>query len=402
VIIIGAGFAGLTAARVLGRAGARVTLVDRERYSTFQPFLYQVATAGLSASDVSYPLRVFAARYRTVTAEMASLAKLRPAERRVDLDNGASLEYDYLILATGVTTNWYGIPGASEHAYPLYTVHDALKMRERLLSLLDQTAAGRRDSCHVVVVGGGATGVETAGTLAELRRRSLPVTFPEIDPSATSVSLVEQLDHVLAPYIPSLRDAAARALSKRGVRLRLGTAVESIEPDAVVLKDGTRMPSDLTIWAVGVTAAKEVADWGLPQTRGGRIVVTEALNVAEHPEVFVAGDLAAAPDTLPQLAQPAIQTGKHVAHQIIAMARGRTAKPFRYRDPGTMAVVGRADAVFQLPGKHPLGMNGPLAWLAWMVLHIYYLLGGRNRVNALTNFLWRYMGSGRNAATVTE
>ena len=402
VVVVGAGFAGLTAARVLARAGARVTLVDRERYSTFQPFLYQVATAGLSSSDVSYPLRVFAARYPGLKVERASLAKPRLAERRVLLDDGSSLEYDYLILATGVTTNWYGVPGAIEHAYPLYTVRDAVKVRDRMLSLLEATAAGHRQSCHMVVVGGGATGVETAGTLAELRRRALPLTFPEIGEAASSVSLVERLDHVLAPYIPSMRAAAAFALGRRGVRLRLGTAVARIEPDAVVLDDGTRIASDITIWAVGVVAAPEVADWGLPQTRGGRVSVTEALNLADHPEVFVAGDLAATPKPLPQLAQPALQTGEHVARQVLALATGRPAAPFHYRDRGTMAVVGRGDAVFQLPGRRPVGIRGFVAWLAWMLLHIGYLLGGRNRVNVLTNFLWRYGGPRRNAATVIE
>jgi NADH dehydrogenase len=254
----------------------------------------------------------------------------------------------------------------------------------------------------VVVVGGGATGVEMAGTLAELRRRSLPVTFPEIDVAATSVSLVERFDYVLAPYIPSLRDAAAHALARRDVKLRLGKPVAAIEEDAVVLADGTRIPSDLTVWAVGVAASGEVSDWGVPQTKGGRISVTQCLSLADHPEVFVAGDLAAPPEPLPQLAQPAIQSGHHTAHQIVALAAGRPAVPFHYRDPGTMAVVGRGDAVFQLPGKRPLGMHGFLAWLAWILLHIAYLLGGRNRVSVLTNFLWRYAGPPRTAATVIE
>jgi NADH dehydrogenase len=402
VVVVGAGFAGLNAARDLARAGARVTLVDRERYSTFQPFLYQVATAGLNPSDVAYPLRVFAARWPNLTVRRASLSKLRLAERRADLDDGTSLEYDYLVLAIGVTTNWFGIPGAREHSFPLYTVHDAVKVRDRLLGTLEAAATGRRASCHVVVVGGGATGVETAGTLAELRRRALPLTFPEIDMTATGVSLVERLDFVLAPYMPSLRDAAAHALGSRGVRLHLGTAVASIEEDAVVLADGRHLPSDLTVWAVGVTASGEVSDWGLPQTKGGRVSVTDALNLADHPEVFVAGDLAAPPEPLPQLAQPAIQTGHHTARQIIALATGRPAAPFHYRDPGTMAVVGRGDAVFQLPGKRPLGIHGFVAWLAWIALHIAFLLGGRNRVNVLTNFLWRYFGPRRAAATVIE
>jgi NADH dehydrogenase len=205
---------------------------------------------------------------------------------------------------------------------------------------------------------------------------------------------------VLAPYKTRLRDSAALALGRRGVRMRLGSTVAEVAADAVVLDDGTRLPSDVTVWALGVTAPAEVADWGLPQGKGGRITVTEALNVAGHPEIFAVGDLAGSPAPLPQLAQPAIQMGRHVGRQIAAMAKGRPVASFSYRDPGIMATVGRAQAVLQFPGGRT--MRGLPAWLAWIILHVAYLLGGRNRVSVLFNFLWRYLGPRRTAASVIE
>ncbi|MEQ4717715.1 NAD(P)/FAD-dependent oxidoreductase [Nonomuraea sp. B19D2] len=400
VVVVGAGFAGLAATKELAKAGALVTLVDRNPYATFQPLLYQVSTASLGSADVSYPLRTFAAKWPNVRARRAALSKILPAERRVELDDGSVVDYDYLVLGTGVTTNWLGIEGAQENALPIYSLRDAATLRRRFQHYLEDTAAGRRKSMHVVVVGAGATGVEMAGTLAELRRRTLPLTHPEIQPGQTSVTLVERFDFVLAPYKPRLRDAAARALRRRGVRLRLGATVASVGPDAVVLADGTRLPSDVTVWALGVTAPKQVGSWGLPQSKGGRIRVTEALNVPEHPEIFVAGDLAGPPNPLPQLAQPAMQMGKHVATQIIAAAQGRPLKEFSYRDPGIMATVGKAEAVLQL--SNGLTVRGLPAWLVWIFVHLAYLLGGRNRMTVLLNFFWRYFGPRRAATSVTQ
>ncbi|MFI6742943.1 NAD(P)/FAD-dependent oxidoreductase [Nonomuraea sp. NPDC050451] len=235
-----------------------------------------------------------------------------------------------------------------------------------------------------------------AGTLAELRRRTLPLTHPEIRPDQTSVTLVERFDFVLAPYKPRLRNAAAAALRKRRVRLRLGATVASVELNAVGIVNGTHVPSDVTVWAFGVTAPAYVAEWGLPQTKGGRIRVTEALPLPKHPEIFVAGDLAGPPKPLPQLAQPTIQMGEHVGKQILAAAQGQPPRPFAYWDPGIMATVGRAEAVLQL--SNGLTMRGWPAWLIWIFIHVAYLLGGRNRSTVLVNFFWRYAGP-RNAAT---
>ncbi|MFI6175736.1 NAD(P)/FAD-dependent oxidoreductase [Nonomuraea sp. NPDC051191] len=400
VVVVGAGFAGLAATRELAKGGALVTLVDRNPYSTFQPLLYQVATAGMGTSDISYPIRTFAAKWPNVRAHRAALSKVHPSDRRVEFEDGSTLDYDYLVIATGVTTNWIHVSGAEENALPIYSLRDAAELRRRLQHYLEDTAAGRREGTHVVVVGGGATGVETAGTLAELRRRTVPLTHPEIRPDQTSVTLVERFDHVLAPYKPRLRDAAAAALRRRGVRMRLGATVAGVEPDAVILEDGTRLASDVTVWALGVTAPKEVTDWGLPQGKGGRITLTDALNVPDHPEIFVAGDLAGQPDALPQLAQPAIQMGKHVGRQVLAAAHGRPLSRFSYRDPGIMATVGKAEAVLQL--RDGLTMRGLPAWLAWIFVHVAYLLGGRNRVSVLLNFFWRYGGPRRSATSIAS
>ncbi|MEO3888513.1 NAD(P)/FAD-dependent oxidoreductase [Nonomuraea sp. B5E05] len=400
VIVVGAGFAGLNATRELAKGGALVTLVDRNPYSTFQPLLYQVATAGMGTADVSYPIRTFAARWPNVRARRAAVSKVLPAERRVEFEDGSGLDYDYLVLATGVTTNWLNVPGAPENALPIYSLADAAVLRRRLQHYLEDTAAGRRQSTHVVVVGAGATGVEMAGTLAELRRHTTPLTHPEVRLDQTSVTLVERFDFVLSPYKPRLRDAAAEALRRRGVQLRLGATVASVEPDAVILEDGTRLPSDVTVWALGVAAPKQVSDWGLPQGKGGRVTLTEALNVRDHPEIFVAGDLSGQPEPLPQLAQPAIQMGKHVGRQILAAAHGRPLRRFSYRDPGIMATVGKAEAVLQL--SNGMTMRGLPAWLVWIFVHVAYLLGGRNRVNVLINFFWRYFGPRRTATSVTQ
>ncbi|WP_162794984.1 NAD(P)/FAD-dependent oxidoreductase [Nonomuraea lactucae] len=399
-VVVGAGFAGLNAARELARGGAFVTLVDHNPYTTFQPLLYQVATAVIPAGDVSYPMRAFAGKYPDMRVRVGGLAKLHLGEKRVELVDGTVIDYDYLVLATGVSTNWLGIEGAEKHSMPLYSVRDAVTLRRTLVRLLEETAEGRRPTTHAVIVGGGATGVEMAGTMAELRRRTLPYTHPEIRPDQTSVTLVERFDDVLPPYKPRLRESAAKALRRRGVRLRLGSTVAAVEPDAVVLTDGTRLHSDVTVWALGVTAPNEVADCGLPQGKGGRIVVTEALNVREHPEVFVAGDLALPSDPLPQLAQPAIQMGKHVGRQILAAAEGLPVAPFSYRDPGIMAVVGRAEAVVQL--RNGATIRGLVAWLVWILVHLAYLLGGRNRISVLIDFVWRYVGPPRSAASVVE
>jgi NADH dehydrogenase len=423
VVIVGAGFAGLSALRALRRSGASVTLVDRNPYSTFQPLLYQVATAGLTSADVAYPL--WAVTYKQGGVfRRGELSGLDPAARCALLADGTRLEYDYLILASGVSAAYFGVPGAAEHTVGLYTRRDAVTLRNRLMRELDRrslpgadadaatgtgtgTATGAGDgrrpgaggNLNIVIAGGGATGVELAGTVAELRNIALPAVFPEIDQARLKITLVERAPELLAPFRPALRAYAGRQLLGRGVDVRLGTAIKEIRADRVLLADGTELPSDITVWAAGVSGPRAMAGLGLPTGRGGRLTVGPDLRVTGQDRIFVAGDVALTEaDPSPQLAQPAIQQGRHAARQIRRLAAGQAVQPFRYHDKGTMATIGRRSAVVQLP----LGIRvrGTLAWLAWLGLHLVTLLGHRNRISALVNLSWRYLTWSRGGGVI--
>ena len=402
VVVVGAGFAGLSAVQALRRAPVRITLIDRHSYSTFQPLLYQVATGALNPGDITYGTRSFVAAIEDATFRKGSVTEIDPERRQLSLDVGPPLSYDYLIISTGVTTNYFGVPGAMEHAYPIYTRAEALAVRDRMTGYLDHIAAtGETTGASVVVVGGGATGVEMAGTLAELRNAVLPSRFPELDPSQVDVVLVEMTDKVLAPFAPKLRDYAAAQLRRRGVELRLGTTVSEVRPDRVVLGDGSELPAQMTIWATGVAAHENVRKWGLRQGRGGRIVVGADLRVPEHPEIFAVGDIGVVEDApLPQLAQPALQTGAHAAKVLTDQLAGRPTKPFHYADKGTMATIGRRSAVVEI--AHGPKLVGTVAWLMWMFVHIFALLGNRNRVMVSLNLTFRYLGQRRGSLVVGD
>jgi NADH dehydrogenase len=401
VVVLGAGFAGLAAVRALRGTPVRVTLVDRHSYSTFQPLLYQVATGALNPGDITYGARGFAshtgARFRK-----GEVTTIDPEARTVSLDVGPDLHYDYLIIANGVTTNYFGVPGAAEHAFPIYTRAEALAVRDRMTSYLDHIAAtGEARGASVVVVGGGATGVEMAGTLAELRNTVLPDRYPELDPAEVNVVLVEMTDKILPPFAPKLREYAAEQLRRRGVELRLEAAVKEVRPDSVLLADGTELEAQMTVWATGVAAHERVKGWGLTQGRGGRIVVGGDLRVPEHPEILVAGDIGVIDDDpLPQLAQPAIQTGQHAARTIARVIAGEPTTRFRYKDKGTMATIGRGSAVADI--AHGPKLVGVLAWLTWMLVHIFALLGNRNRVFVTLGLAFRYLAQRRGQIVVGD
>jgi NADH:ubiquinone reductase (H+-translocating) len=401
VVVLGAGFAGLAAVRTLRKAPVRVTLVDRHSYSTFQPLLYQVATGALNPGDITYGARGFAA-HTGASFRKGEVTTVDPAARTVSLDVGPDLHYDYLVIANGVTTNYFGVPGAAEHAFPIYTRAEALAVRDRMTSYLDHIAAtGEARGASVVVVGGGATGVEMAGTLAELRNTMLPDRYPELDPSEVHVVLVEMTDTVLAPFAPRLREYAARQLRARGVELRLEAAVKEVRPGSVLLADGTELEAQMTVWATGVAAHEQVKSWGLRQGRGGRIVVGGDLRVPEHPEILVVGDIGVIEDDpLPQLAQPAIQTGQHAGRTIARLVAGAPTERFRYRDKGTMATVGRGAAVADI--AHGPKLVGLLAWLTWMFVHIFALLGNRNRVFVTLGLAFRYFAQRRGQMVVGD
>jgi NADH dehydrogenase len=406
VVVIGAGFAGLATMRALTGSGADVTLVDRNVYSTFQPLLYQVATGGLNPGDVAYSVRGFV-RKRHGRFRHGTVANIDTAGRTVALADGGTLDYDYLVLATGVTVNYFGIPGAAEHTRALYTRAEAIALRDELMGALERVASGRgRDDLTVVIVGGGATGVEMAGTVAELRTAGLAAAFPEINPARVRVLLVEQGPELLSPFHPRLRSYALRQLLDRHVDVRLNTAIRKVTSDSVVLDDGETVHSDLTVWAAGVAAPAGLKAWGLPQREGGRIAVGHDLRVDGQPRIFAAGDIARIDDQpLPQLAQPALQAGQHVAQQIKRLMDGQPTIGFRYHDKGSMATIGRGAAVVEL-SNGAIRFTGVSAWLTWLGLHIVTLLGGRNRISALVNLGWRYLawpsGSGVIVGDVTE
>ncbi len=401
VVVVGMGFAGLATVRGLTRAGMRVTLVDRNIYSTFQPLLYQVATGGLNPSDVAYPLRGFAHRYgaRFVHGELTGIDD---AARKITLADGTGLDYDYLVLATGVSAAFYGVTGAEKHSFALYTRADAIALRDRIMAALERlSSAARGREGTITVVGGGATGVELAGTLAELRNIALATAFPDIDRSRVHIRLVEQAPALLAPYVPKLREYAHRQLLDRGVEVRLGATISEITADQVVLAGGERLDSDVTVWAAGVTGPDAVRDWGLPQGRGGRILVGPDLRVTGHDRIFAVGDIALTGDQpLPQLAQPALQMGRFAAEQIAGLEAGRPTGRFSYHDKGIMATIGRHSAVVQLPSG--LRVRGSPAWFAWLALHIMSLLGNRNRLSALINLSYRYLSWGRGGAVIVD
>ena len=385
VVIVGAGFAGLSAARALSGSGADVLLVDRNVYSTFQPLLYQVATGGIDPGDVSYPIRTFTRKNRS-HFRRGEVVTIDSDSQQVTLRDGGVLPYDYLIVATGSSVNFFGVPGAAEHTFSLYRRGDAVALRDQLMGHLEDFAAGKGASFTIVVIGGGPTGVEMAGTLAELRDSGLRAFYPEIDPATFRVILVEQSPEVLGPFDSHLRRYTLRQLERRGVEVWTNTSVSHVGNDEITLEDGRTVEANLTVWAAGVA----VKNWGLPQGRGGRIAVREDLRVFGLDRVFAVGDVAiTSDDPLPQLAQPAIQTGRHAGLQIRRLIEGDATESLHYHDKGTMATIGRRAAVVQLP--RDIRLTGTIAWLAWLGLHIVTLLGGRNRVSALLNLSWRYV-----------
>jgi NADH:ubiquinone reductase (H+-translocating) len=389
VIVVGAGFAGLSAVGALAGSGAQVMLIDQNVYSTFQPLLYQVATAGLNPGDVAYPVRGFTrklgARFR-----LGELTDVDTVAQRVTLADGGQYSYDYLVLATGVTAAYYGVTGAAEHTRALYTRRDAISLRDHIMAWLERLDVdGPGKDINFTVVGGGATGVELAGTLAELRSTALDAAFPEIDNRNVRIRLVEQAPSLLAPFHPALQRYAYQQLLDRGVEVRLNAKIREVTADEVLLDSGEELPSDITVWAAGITAPPVIGHWGLPQGRGGRIEVGPDLRVRGLPNVFAAGDIALVDDQpLPQLAQPAIQGGRHAARQIRRLIAGQRTEPLRYHDKGIMATIGFSDAIAELP--RGIKFKGVIAWLSWIGLHVVTLIGNRNRFATMVNLSVRY------------
>ena len=399
VLVAGGGFAGISALTVLARSSARVTLVDRNVYSTFQPLLYQVATAGLTSADVAYPLWSATGR-RGACFRKAELVGLDLTRRVAMLDTGEELVYDYLIIATGVSAAFFGVAGAAKHSLSLYTRRDAIILRNQLMDALETRNEGLTDpELDVTIVGGGATGVELAGTLAELRNVALPAVFPQVDRSRFRVRLIEMGPVLLAPYHDRLRRYTRQQLIDRGVEVLLNTAIKEVRPGSVVLADGSQHRSDITVWAAGVSGPGAGWTSGLPRGKGGRIQVGADLQVTGQDRVFATGDVAICEEEpIAQLAQPAIQEGRHAAEQVVRRITGQPTRPFRYHDKGTMATIGRRSAVVELRGG--VQLRGTIAWFAWLGLHLIYLLGNRNRVVTLVNLAWRYLSWSRGGGVI--
>jgi len=397
VVVVGAGFGGLKAANVLGSSGVEVTLVDRHNYKTFQPLLYQIATAGLDPGDVAHTIRRIVREHPSVEVVQGDVESVDLTGCAAVLADGRSLPYDSAILATGATTHYFGVPGAREHAFPLYTLTDAMRLRAHVLSCFERAEADpglvATGLLRFVLVGGGATGVETAGALAELFDMVMAGDFRRIDTSQAEVVVVEALESLLSAFSPPSRRHALETLHDRGVAVRLGETVSSIAPDHVILRSGDRIETATTIWTAGVQAASLPGRLDVDRTPAGRIVVNPDLSLPGHPEMFVVGDVAAAGGSdgrpLPQLAQPAIQGGRHAARQILRRTRGEPTRPFRYRNFGNMATIGRRAAVADLP--FGIRLRGTIAWLAWLFLHLLYLIGFRRRLQVLAAWAWNYV-----------
>lgn len=392
VVVIGGGFGGLAAVHGLRNTYVDVTLIDRHTYNIFQPLLYQVATATLNAGDITWYLRSIRAHQNNVTFRKGTVISMDHESRTIALDGGQSIDYDYLIIAAGVTANFFNIPGAAAQSMPLYTRSQALAVRDKVFAKLEDAVINGQDrDLRILVVGGGATGVETAGALAELRNNDLPVTFPELNPDRTHITLVEQSPFLLAPFHPRLREYARKSLEKRGVDLRLDTSVEQVRPDGVTLDDQSFLPADVVVWASGVRVHDQVARWNVPQGRGGRITVDDHLRVIGLDGVYAVGDIAIEEGNraLPQLAQPARQGGAYVAAQLTSQLAGKKTSTFKYHDKGTLATIGRNSAVAQIKGLPRL--TGFIAWVIWIAVHVFSLLGNRNRLATMLNLSARYL-----------
>jgi NADH dehydrogenase len=406
VVILGCGFGGLFAARALRKAPVEVTVVDRTNHHLFQPLLYQVATAGLAAPAIAEPIRRALAKQRNATVLYGEAQRIDVAARQVILENGDALDYDRLIVATGATDSYFGHDEWRAHAPGLKTLEDAFRIRERILLAFE---AAEREADPVrraawltfVVIGAGATGVEMAGTLAEIARHTLKGEFRRFDPRNARVVLVEGMERVLPPYPQDLSERARVQLERLGVTVWLGRRVTGIDAAGVQL-GGDRLEAKTVVWCAGVAASPLGASLGVPLERGGRVIVEPDLGVPGHAEIQVVGDLAVLPGhqpPVPGVAPAAKQMGRHAAKNLIAALAGRPTRPFRYRDYGQLATIGRSKAVAMFGRVHIWGW---LAWVTWLTAHIFFLIGFRNRLVVLIDWAWAYWTFERSARIVTE
>ncbi|MBN1136257.1 MAG: NAD(P)/FAD-dependent oxidoreductase [Anaerolineae bacterium] len=400
VVIVGAGFGGLAAVRHLAKAPVRITVVDRNNYHSFLPLVYQVAAAELETTDIAYPVRSILRRKRGVEFILAEVQGV-DLDKKVLLTGGAPIPYDFLILAPGSAPNTFGVPGAEEHAFPLTSVLHAVNLRNQILRCFEEAVhepdPGRRQAALTfVVVGGGATGVEFAGALIELIRGPLAKDYRTLDVREMRVILLEAMDALLPALPDKLRAYTAAHLKKRGVDLRLKTPVAQVAPGAVTLKDGTVIPTHTVVWTAGVQGDPRFKASGLPATPNGRVAVLPTLQVPGHPEAYVIGDLAYVPHdggAVPMVASGAVQEATVACANILRHIRGQELQPFRYKSPGIMVTIGRNAGVASLPLRvipRTLTFTGFFAWFIWLAVHLFLLIGFRNRILVMINWAWDY------------
>jgi NADH dehydrogenase len=406
VVVVGAGFAGLNAARALAASGAvELTVIDRRNHHLFQPLLYQVAMAGLSPAQIAIPIRSLLSRWKNTRVVRAEVSAVDLAARCVATNQGA-FAYDLLVLATGADSSYFGHDDWSPHAPGLKTLAQATEIRRRVLTAFEdaETAsapAAQRRLLTFVVVGGGPTGVELAGAIGEMSRFTLARDFRNVDPKLARVVLVEGGPRILATFSPRASARATRDLEHLGVQVWTNSVVSRVDADGIEV-GADRLSAATVLWAAGVRASPLGERLGVPCDRQGRVLVNPDLSLQGHPEVFVLGDLAHSEQggrVLPGVAPVAMQQGRHVAAVILAELAGRARRPFRYLDKGNVATIGRSRAVVEMGG---LALHGLVAWLVWLVVHIYYLSGFQNRLLVLIQWAWSYVTFGRGARLIVD
>lgn len=407
VVIVGAGFGGMSAARALRKQPVEVTVVDRNNYHGFWPLLYQVATAGLEPESIGYPVRGILRKVPNASFQMAEVRAIDFEAKQVITD-ADPLPYDYLVLAAGSANNYFGNDELAQYTFGMKDIAEAEALRNHVLGSFEKAAREvdpqrRAALLTFVIVGGGPTGVELAGAFAELIRHTLNRDYPMLDVKDTQVMLVEALDKILQPFHPNLQKVARKRLEQLGVKVRTGLPVASVEADCVSFKDGSQVQAHTVIWAAGVRAATIADDLGVEQGRGARVKVTPQLNLDKRPEVFVIGDMAYLEGykggSYPMVAPVAIQQGKRAAQNILAQLAGKPLQPFEYFDKGQMATIGRSSAILEAFGVR---MSGFLAWIGWLFIHLISLIGFRNRLIVLANWAYNYFTYDRGVRIITR
>ncbi|HEV7176825.1 MAG TPA: NAD(P)/FAD-dependent oxidoreductase [Solirubrobacteraceae bacterium] len=396
VVIVGGGFAGLGCAqRLADQDDVRVTLIDRNNYHQFQPLLYQVATSQLAPSDIAHSLRSVFADQKNVDVKLAEISAVDPATRTVTSTDGGRWDGDVLVLAAGSQPNFFGTPGAAESAFPLYSLDDATRLRSRILGIFEQADRDpkliERGALNFVIVGGGPTGVEVAGAIADMVSVTLPATYEDLDASAAQIHLLDYGDALLKPFSDQAHGYVAKVLEEKGVKIHLGTGVKEVGTGHALLSDGRTIATRCVIWGGGIKAAAVAADGGLAQGRGGRVDVSGDLTLAGHEGVYVIGDIANIPEAgagaLPQLGSVALQSGHWAADNILADFEGKPRKPFVYHDKGIMAMIGRGAAIAEV-GKRHHEIHGQLAHMAWLGVHASLMTGTKAKIEAFVDWAW--------------